>query len=427
MKNLKYIIIGLIIIIIVIISILLYIVISNSENKEANNIEGEGEIISEKPTYLPVESVKNTYETLKANNIANQLISSVNSENPNKNLLLNILNKDYINENSLNDGNILNILSSLNGIESDYMINEIYKKELAQYQNAKGIIYYLSGTAIRNKEVIDIYFYIREDYTNNTFDIQLAGKEELENLKNNNDTEFEIKQNEYNKIVNEVNMNYQLCYLFIRDYINYINNMPEEAFNKLDEEYKNIKFNNDYNLFLTYINNNLNKFENITIQEYTEEQLDGKTRYTILDTNNNYYVVILQNGFDYKIMLDNYTTNNEEYQNIYEQASDEEKVNTNILKFIRLINEKDYNNAYALLDEEYKNNNFKNLEDFENYIKENFWNNNIATVNSIENVSGTFVCDVQIKSGNGLSAEEMNKQFVVKLLEGTDFVMSFEK
>lgn len=427
MKKLRYIIIGLIIIIIVIISILLYIAISKNKSKEENIIEDEGEVISENPIYLPVESVENVYETLKANNIANQLISNVNSESPNKTLVLSILNEDYINENSLNDSNILNNLNSLNGIESDYMINEIYKKELAQYQSAKGMIYYLSGTAIKNNEVIDIYFCIREDYINNAFDIRLVNKEELESLKNNNDNEFEIKQNEYNEIVNEANMNYQICYLFIRDYINYINNMPEEAFNKLDEDYKNIKFNNDYNSFLTYINNNTNRFENLTIQEYTEEQIDGKTRYTILDTNDNYYVVILQNGFDYKIMLDNYTTNNEQYQNVYEQASDEEKVNTNILKFIRLINEKDYNNAYALLDEQYRNNNFKSLEDFENYIKENFWNNNIATVNSIENVSGTFVCDVQIKSGNGLSAEEMNKQFIVKLLEGTDFVMSFEK
>lgn len=427
MRKMKYIIIGLIIIILLIVSILLYVIIKNNKNYKENNIEGEGEIISEEPIYLPVENVTSVYETLKLNNIANKLILDINKENPDTAMILKLLDIEYIEQNSLNEGNVLNNLKSLIGLDSNYMTKEIYVKELAQYQNAKGKIYYLTGTAIKEGKIVDIYFCIREDYINNTFDIRLVNKDTLEELKNRNDVEFEIANNGYNEILNEANMNYQLCYLFLNDYSTYIKNVPEEAFKKLDEEYKNLKFNDDYNLFLTYINNNVDRFENLTIQEYNEEQLEEKTRYTILDTENNYYVVDIQNGFDYKIMFDNYTTNNEQYQNVYGQASDEEKVNTNILKFIRFINEKDYNNAYKLLDEQYRNNNFSTLNEFENYVKENFWNNNIATVKSMENISGTFVCNVEIKSGYGASAESLEKQFVVKLLEGTDFVMSFEK
>ena len=49
MRKMKYIIIGLIIIILLIVSILLYVIIKNNKNYKENNIEGEGEIISEEP------------------------------------------------------------------------------------------------------------------------------------------------------------------------------------------------------------------------------------------------------------------------------------------------------------------------------------------------------------------------------------------
>ena len=179
-------------------------------------------------------------------------------------------------------------------------------------------------------------------------------------------------------------------------------------------------------MFDEYIENNKDRIFNITIESYLQEIYENSIKYTILDTDGNYYFIETTGGFEYKIQLDNYTIETEEYISTYEEATEQEKITTNLSKVIKWINTKDYLQIYNKLDEEFKQNNFTDMDAFEAYMSENFFSNNILEVENIEKISNNYICDVLLKSGYGLSSEEMTKTFIMQLKEGTDFVMSFE-
>ena len=72
-----------------------------------------------------------------------------------------------------------------------------------------------------------------------------------------------------------------------------------------------------------------------------------------------------------------------------------------------------------------RTNNFNNIESFTSYVEKNFFDNNVLEVQNIEKLGNNYVCEVKIRSGYGLAAEEISKTFIMQLKEGTDFVMSF--
>ena len=94
--------------------------------------------------------------------------------------------------------------------------------------------------------------------------------------------------------------------------------------------------------------------------------------------------------------------------------------------FIKMINSSDYRHAYNKLDETFRNNNFGNIENFGNYIKENFFENNYLIVDKIEQKGEYYVVKTTLMNNISSAADSMEKNFVVKLNEGTDFTISFE-
>ena len=130
---------------------------------------------------------------------------------------------------------------------------------------------------------------------------------------------------------------------------------------------------------------------------------------------------------DYNIVLDDYTLNKEEYNELYRKLTSEQKVYTNIELFYKMINNKDYSSAYDVLDNTFKNKYFKTLDKFESYIKKNFYEYTMVKSNiDIQNKESYFICTIQISSGVALSSYQSNITFFVKLNEGSDFKLSFE-
>ena len=90
-----------------------------------------------------------------------------------------------------------------------------------------------------------------------------------------------------------------------------------------------------------------------------------------------------------------------------------------------MINAKDYESAYNLLDDTYKANNFKTLDEFEKYIQDNFHNYN--TIDSTGNVSKEgkyYICTAYLRNTKFMDNEPIERSFVISLGEGTDFKMS---
>ena len=223
---------------------------------------------------------------------------------------------------------------------------------------------------------------------------------------------------------------------------------PEYAYEKIDETYKQAKFG-EINQFLEYIENRdlqellpdamrtqeefsteeeylnyLYNYEVKGINQYQVTREEQYTQYVIIDDNGNYYIFRATSPMSYTVILDTYTIDLPEFTEQYNSASEEQKVQLNIQRFFAAINDGDYEYAYNKLDETYRNNNFVTEADFENYVKNNFFEKNSLGYSSYEKNNDLYIYSLTIKNEEN-EAETIERQFVIKLLEGTDFVASF--
>ena len=132
-----------------------------------------------------------------------------------------------------------------------------------------------------------------------------------------------------------------------------------------------------------------------------------------------------ENGvMDFKMILDTYTIDLPQFIEKYNQANDETKVALNLQKVFEAINDEDYNYVYNKLDDTFKQNNFPTLESFEEYVKNNFYSKNTITKANYTMENDMYVYGLNISNADNEN-EFITKEFIVKLEEETDFVMSF--
>lgn len=127
---------------------------------------------------------------------------------------------------------------------------------------------------------------------------------------------------------------------------------------------------------------------------------------------------------DFKMILDTYTIDLPQFIEKYNQANDETKVALNLQKVFEAINDEDYNYVYNKLDDTFKQNNFPTLESFEEYVKNNFYSKNTITKANYTMENDMYVYGLNISNADNEN-EFITKEFIVKLEEETDFVMSF--
>ncbi len=93
--------------------------------------------------------------------------------------------------------------------------------------------------------------------------------------------------------------------------------------------------------------------------------------------------------------------------------------------FISYIEEKDYESAYELLNENFKNNYFKTLEQFETYMQR--YPKDIAVeYKSIERQGELFVLTVEIKDVFNSDTQVINQRVVIRELGVNQFTISFQ-
>ena len=84
-----------------------------------------------------------------------------------------------------------------------------------------------------------------------------------------------------------------------------------------------------------------------------------------------------------------------------------------------------YNFIYSKLDETFKQNNFATIEAFETYMDELLYDQNNIEVTNYQNSGDLHIYTVTISNGEDASSPAITKNFIVKLTDGTNFVMSF--
>ena len=406
-KMIKYLIIVLSILIVCTLVVLLKMKNTDKENSQSTYSHEEA---SEFEIKADNDLVIDTYdeEIMNIKNCIQKYIDYIDEED--YKAIFNILDSEYKQKSQIN---IDNVNSKIEKISGKYICKQIKKKEL----DINCSVFYVYGSLVSDNFRVnnDLNYTVIIDYSNNTFSITngINNEENSKNIESNEYNEYEFNDYSEEDILREQFYNYKYTIL----------NEAEDAFNMLDEEYRNKRFNNSIAEFNNYINEQKDKMETSSFMEYTE--IDDN-KYVIEDNYNKQYVFCISDFYNYNVKLDVYTIAEDYFTNKYNALDDSSKAHTNVDVFIKMINSKDYKQAYNKLDESFRNNNFGSVDNFENYIKENFFENNYLEVNEIEQKGEYYVVKTTLMNNISSAADSMEKNFVVKLNEGTDFTISFE-
>lgn len=274
----------------------------------------------------------------------------------------------------------------------------------------------------------------KNDYLNVNEQTKTKLKEETE-IENKNNNTFKYKY---------INDEAYTDYLF-SNYIDRCLYNKELIYSNLDKEYNQKRFGS-FQKFEDFIEKNrenyttygnmkdydefdnmdeyvlyLHNSGNLEIESYKKTVEKDYVQYICMDNLQNYYIFRETAPMEYTLMLDIHTIDLPEFTSKYEIATTQEKVGYNIEKIVDALNGVDYNYIYEKLADEFKANYFKTYEEFEKYAKETFDIGNKATYNKYTQSQDLCTYQITLQGKN----KTITKTIVMKLEEGTNFVMSF--
>lgn len=344
-----------------------------------------------------------------------------------KKKVYNLLSREYIEENNINIENIEEHLGTFHN-------TVVFIDDIRRIFSDAGIANYYADGYVVEKETLEkteFSMKIITDVANVSFAIYPSGHGfDIEKNKPRDSENFiykEIENNGDNKyIFRTIDDSIRSREIF-QSYKYMLKYDIEGAYNHLDENYREARFG-DFNAFKKYIEENSDNISNLQLSKYQITEKDGYTQYIFIDTNDNYYILRETDIMKYSVLLDTYTVDIPEFVEKYKEVNAQEKVILNLDKFRKAINDKNYRYAYSVLSDRFKANYFKTQEDFENYVKANFFENNEFSYGTFGNEADAYYTyEVEIKdntNSDGLG-EVKKKTFIMELKDGTDFEMSF--
>lgn len=197
---------------------------------------------------------------------------------------------------------------------------------------------------------------------------------------------------------------------------------PELAYEKIDEEYRNQKFGS-LERYKKHVETNKTQIINMSIKQYQKTVNNDYTKYICVDDSGRYYIFTQYGLMKYGLILDTYTVNLPEFLEKYNKATTIDKVGYNIKKCLDAINYRDYQYVYNKLDLEFKALNYPTLESFENKVSSKLFNQNEVKAVNGSREGETYIYKMTI-TDEADEQKEQNMTVIMKLKEGTDFVMS---
>ena len=331
-----------------------------------------------------------------------------------------LLDQQYINEQSIEDQKIILKLNKYRTNEETYNLNieNAYEVDLDEK-----ITVILVETELNNE---DLQMIIKLDKINNTFSIFLEDFIEEFNYskdmkkKNINIKTDQIEKNSYNSRIKVNTTETSIVSEYFVEYKRKMVNDTKNAYELLNEEYKQKKYGS-YENFENFVKNNKEKIMNASIEKYQITENEGIKNYVCVDKEGKYYIFVEKNITHYEVILDTYTIDLPEFLEKYNDNTDEIKCGMNIQKLFDAINDKDYSYVYNKLDNTFKQNNFSNKASFEKYAEQYLENKQIEYKNCEKN-GEIYIYTIELTDTN---QNTQTKTVVMKLLEGTNFVFSF--
>ena len=348
------------------------------------------------------------------------------AEKDNAQILYNMLATEYITSKNITTENLKSNLAEIGQVTA--YINNMYV--MPETDNID--VYVVEG---KIKESIsdsgaDFEIIVELDKTNKTFSVmpQEYVTELYGNIVEGQSLDISAEQN----ITQNTNNTYTVREITEETYLkdlfaeirNELLNDYEAAYNHLDEEYRTKKFAT-LDEFSNFTSEKEEEYKSMALAQYQVTEQDGYTQYVLVDQNGKYYIVNETAVMKYTTMLDTYTVDLPQFTERYNSSNDAEKAGLNLQKIVDALNNNDYEYVYNKLDETFKSNNFQTLESFEQYIQDNLYTSANVEFSNYQNNGELHIFDATFTDKNNESSNAITKTFIVKLLEGTDFVMSF--
>lgn len=242
-------------------------------------------------------------------------------------------------------------------------------------------------------------------------------KENLDKIKIDN-----ISDKIRNKFVYSVVTEQEMAIKYLTHYKSILKKDLKKAYELLDAEYRTKRYGN-YENFKKNMENN-DKIANSTIKEYKIEYTSDYIKYICKDQNQNIYIFKVTAVYEYTVLLDTYTVDLPEFIEKYYNAEDTEKMALNIQKIFEAMNNNDYNYIYNKLANGFKEKYFTTLEDFKDYVNNNFFEENEVDYLVYQKESEEYY-SYTIDVCNKNTEDKKRIKIIMKLQSGTDFVFSF--
>ena len=382
-------------------------------------VDTELQSINDINMYAIIENIVNSYIDYNSNNEYEKIISMIDDK--------------YIKDNNITTDNVKDKIEEIKGSPL-VLINNITQQNISNNKT----IYNISYDLVKDKSLeendglrYESFYNTNEETTteeNCRININIDSEQQIFSIVPGKmeQSDFSIEKNEYNTYEYIVLNSQKQAEMYIQNFENNLRYKIKESYNKLDEEYKKKRFGS-LEKYQQYMNENEKYFLNFELNKYKEENNDNYTEYICIDQYGNYYLFKDKGVMDYTVMLDTYTIDSDEFNNKYNNGSEQLKVGMNLEKIFQALNRKDYNYIYEKLDDNFKQNNFPTLTDFETYAKSTFFDINKIEYGDFEEKSGVYVYKISLSDATESANEEkkVTKNFIIKLEDNNNFKMAF--
>ena len=440
MKKLKIMIIILIfLIIITVISIVVVKKLDKTTNNDAMEIISESDYDTkiqeeemhtmseqeEKDMVYTVEQCINSYlDFINTNNTSyygydeNNNYTKLVDENEK---IYNLLSVEYIEGNNITTNNVDNFIQKVDDKMFFIPLDMKYVKNENMYKYAV----YGFTTDMEYNFISKEYLIVNMDFNNYTFSIEPVNRSynSIEDIEIEN-TLTEIESNEDNTFRYVQAKAETVAKKYMDYYKKLVLSNPEEAYDHLDEEYRDKRFGS-LEEFEKYINNNRDFLLSLQPQRYLLNSYDEYSEYVCMDKYNNLYIFREYGPLDYKILLDTYTITTDKFKAEYDSADEQNKVAMNIDKWVQMLNNRDYKAAYSVLDETFRNNNWGSVDAFEQYMRENFPLYYKVEYTTFRDENSTYIQEIVLSDITGENDSTITVNVIMQLKDNYEFVMSF--
>lgn len=406
------------IVVVLLIIIIIILLINNTKNEQQNTDIIGGGTYGDKETQTDKELVENTTVFFTVENCINDYVSYI-QEQDNK-AIYNLLDENYVKNNKININNVKDYIENFNSNEM-FIATKMYEQRKENINT-----YIVEGLKDDSEYNTNLYYIVEFDINKSTYNITPLFDNNYKNLDDINvETEaYTIKENENNVFKYYRISNEAVAEKYLNYYTKLARQNPEKAFSLIDENYRKERFK-DFETYKNYSNRMSNKYDNLNIVGDSYEVLSDSTKYILKDSENEVYTIVAKEIMNFSIQLDDYTIETDEFKKLYLSATNEAKAVTNAEKFMKMVNAKDYETAYQLLDDTYRANVFPTFDLYEKSLEASFFDNNYYSITDISEQGSYYIATLDLKDRISSAANTKQIKIIIGLQDGTNFKMSF--